>query len=210
MSASSEVLTLRQQAFCRAVVSGASHTDAARTAGYSARTARSAASRLLTQGNIQAELARLRAAADVDATLTLAAAKQLVSRIAADESERSTTRLSAVETLARLSGWQSLALVTPEPAGQVQRVQIVFLDRNAGAADIAPALEPDTAAAAREPARLPAPEPAPAQPTAPATQAVRRPRLPAKAQPPATGKDSLSTVADAFTGSRRPAKWDLY
>jgi hypothetical protein len=61
-AAMTEMLTARQEAFCRAFVAGAgSAADAARQAGYSAQTARAQASRLLHTPAVSARIDALRA-----------------------------------------------------------------------------------------------------------------------------------------------------
>ncbi len=54
-------LTPRQRVFCARIVGGASGAEAARQAGYSAQVAAQQASRLLAQGKIRQEVARLNA-----------------------------------------------------------------------------------------------------------------------------------------------------
>jgi phage terminase small subunit len=76
-------LNERQIRFCREYVKSPDNaSEAARKAGYSERTARIQASQLLTRHNIQAELARLRSAAETAAVLSVQEACEILTSIA--------------------------------------------------------------------------------------------------------------------------------
>jgi len=83
-----DMLTARQEAFCRALVSGAgSAAEAARQAGYSANTARAQASRLLDQPNVLMRLDDLRRDAEKARASVCARLWQRTERLA-DHAER--------------------------------------------------------------------------------------------------------------------------
>ena len=75
-------LNTRQMAFCRNYVQGASGSEAYRRAGYSPRRADAGAAQILKNPNIQAEVDRLRNAAEDEAILTVIERKILLSNVA--------------------------------------------------------------------------------------------------------------------------------
>lgn len=94
----------RQRAFCEFYVNCGSAAEAARRAGYSAKTARTQGSALLTKAEIQQKIRTLQ---DTDSKQRIADAQEIRAFWTAtmlDETERTADRLKASELLARSQG----------------------------------------------------------------------------------------------------------
>ena len=72
----------RQEKFCLEYISGKSGQKAAANAGYSPRSARVTASRLLTKANIQRRIAELQNETSSDKVMTVRQRKERLSEIA--------------------------------------------------------------------------------------------------------------------------------
>ena len=96
-------LTPRQAMFAKAYVANGNGAEAARNAGYSERTAKQQGSRLLTNVDVQAEIAALEAAQREDDAVDRAYVLHKL-RFIAESGEKESNRLRAAELLGKSVG----------------------------------------------------------------------------------------------------------
>ena len=92
----------RQEKFCLEYISGKSGQKAATDAGYSPRSARVTASRLLTKANIQSRIAELQSEASSDKVMTVRHRKERLSEIAEKNKDLPVNPVQAIAELNKM------------------------------------------------------------------------------------------------------------
>jgi len=108
MGPAMKALSGRQREFAIHMATGeVSGAEAARRAGYSEKTARLQATRLLTKDNVKAAIDEVMEAAIDETIMTRHKALLVVSGIADDIGEHGNVRIKAVDTLSKMEGWNA-------------------------------------------------------------------------------------------------------
>lgn len=97
-------MTEREKQFCQNYAANPNGAEAARAAGYSAKSARVAANRLLTKAYIQDFLRELQQKAEADRVATATEAKEVLTEILRDPEAKHRDRIRAGETLLKSAG----------------------------------------------------------------------------------------------------------
>ena len=145
------VLNARQEAFVAAFCVCLNGAEAAREAGYAAKSARNTAVKLLKKPEIQEAIAAQREAALTDRCMDLREAMEIATSIARDTGCAPPARLKAVDTVAKLQGWEKQAQIQIQShAVQVfqERPRYALPDLRAFAGGGAEAVVPGTGAGA--------------------------------------------------------------
>ena len=100
-------LNQRQRLFCDALLSGMSQAAAYRSAGYSPTRAETEAAKLVRTPVVSRYLAVRREEAEQAGAMTRERGLALLGGIAEDSSQAGAVRVRAVESLARLMGWNA-------------------------------------------------------------------------------------------------------
>ena len=97
-------LNLKQQRFCEYYAGSGNAMQAAIKAGYSEKTAKSITNRHFKNPYIINYLLSLTEKTNNERILTAADRQEMLSRIASDESERTDSRIKAIDTLNKMTG----------------------------------------------------------------------------------------------------------
>jgi len=108
MGPAMSALSNKRRKFAMLMATGeVSGAEAARRAGYSEKTARSQAQRLLTKVDIKQAIDEVQQAAVDDTIMSRHRALQVVSEIALSGKEHGNVRIKAVDTLSKMEGWNA-------------------------------------------------------------------------------------------------------
>lgn len=119
-------MTARQRAFCEHYAACGNAAQAAREAGYSEKTARSQAQRLLTNVDILKYVRELQDQAAAGRIASMLQVKAYWSDVLADTTERTADRLRAGELLAKAAG--AFLHIRPGPDDDVGRLAVGEID----------------------------------------------------------------------------------
>ncbi len=120
-----EKLTSKQQRFCEEYVKDCNGTQAAIRAGYSPKTSKEQASRLLTYANVLNYIKELREAMLNDISASVQERKILLSRIACDDNAYPRDQIHAIAELNKMEGsYQPAKLDLNDEREQQKRLMV--------------------------------------------------------------------------------------
>lgn len=122
-------MTPKRQQFVTEYLKDFNGTQAAIRAGYSPRTAKVQAARLLTFATVAEAIAAAASATRSAAVMDLAEAQEIATQIGRAAETRARDRLSALDRLAKFNGWDKPAHVDVTSGGLPLRTEIVIVPR---------------------------------------------------------------------------------